>query len=1180
MPHNSLQLLGAFRLVQYDEPIALGQSRLEELITRLAIQPGTPITRTRIGYDFWPDTGDKQARANVRNLLYKLKQAWPDVATAIAVAPTAVTWRADGPIAVDVQRFSILSDQAAACPDAAERIRLLTAAAQLYRGDLLPDCYAEWVLAERERLRDEYAALLDQLVTALLKQRHYEEALAQAKAHLRFDALREETYRQLMQIYAALGDRAAALRVYHACASTLQHELGVEPSPATEQLRSRLLQIEEQPSAPDAPQAKARQRLIGRHDEWRQLQAVWQRAQQGEARCVLIWGEAGIGKTRLVEELLDWVQRQGYLSASSRSYAIEGALTYAPIAEWLRAPGIRPALEKVDDLWRVELARLLPGLLADRSDLPPPGPIRESWQQQRFFQSIVHALRATVGPLLLHLDDMQWSHAETLTLLQFLLHGARSHPLLLIGGIRIEDAGDNQALAAFVKATRHAGQLDELRLSPLSAEETTELAVQTAGEQIEADVAATLFTASEGHPLYLIETVRSGLTVSLEKAEEKTDGTPAASFDLTIPSDIAGVAAMPARIYDLLTTRLAQLSETAQQVASMAAVIGRAFDYKILHAAISLDELALIDALDELWRRRIIRERADDGYDFSHDRIREVAYQEISRARRRFYHRRVAEALEMASEMELDDVAGELAAHYAQAGDAAAAYRYYLRAATIARERYALRDAERMFDAASLYVPDDPVQRVKLLQEQDRVFARALRIERWGENLDAEQMILETIDPPEPRLMLTYELSRSRHYVSINRIDLAATTIQRAIHLAEEHNDNNALIACYQELGTISWVQSRMVEARQAYEQMLHYARLAGDHGAEGRSLVNQVAVGMFSGAPIDEIMGQLQRGLAIAEAAGDKFELANIYEKFAYGRIETAVGQWTETEQDLQQALQYARECGELREETIVLDTLGRFYIKNGDYRSAAQALAASEKIEREQRHYWWRNWVTAHYVGALKMEIGDLDRARTLLAEASEQLGRVGHLVYEVHARCDLGFAHHLGGDDKQALSVLRAARTMTEGLGGLRFDALVQTRIGYLLEASGRSDEAYALYEQSRELQARMGQHYLATNALAGLARIERQHGQHDIALDYAATIWHTIGGQDVDATIETARTLRTCYTIFDAHNDPRADAVAAMAMNQLRRRASSIDEPADVERFWQIEDHRFFKEISDS
>ncbi len=208
-------------------------------------------------------------------------------------------------------------------------IRLLTEAADCYQGDLLPNCFADWALAERERLRGEYATVLERLVDALLDQRRYEEALQHAKTLQRLDPLHESAYRHLMQTYAALGDRGAALRVYHACASTLQQELGVEPSPATEALRTRLLHLDAQatvPDAPDMPQAVQRQRLVGRHDEWRQLQNAWRHVQQGAAKCILIWGEAGIGKTRLAEELLDWAQHQSQTTASSRSYAVEGRI--------------------------------------------------------------------------------------------------------------------------------------------------------------------------------------------------------------------------------------------------------------------------------------------------------------------------------------------------------------------------------------------------------------------------------------------------------------------------------------------------------------------------------------------------------------------------------------------------------------------------------------------------------------------------------------------------------------------------------------------------------------------------------------------------------------------------------------------------------------------------------------
>ena len=509
----SFRLFGQFQLIDRGDEVVLGQPRLEELIALLAIHPGEPIQRAQIAYQIWPDSGEHQARVNLRNLLHKLKQAWPGMVEAIDVTRTHVAWR-DADIHVDLHRFESFTAEASQHHDAEARIVPLLEAANLYRGDFLPSCYAEWALAERERLRSEYAAALEQLTDLQLETRRYDDALTSAKKLQRFDPLHETAYRRLMQAYAALGDRAAALRVHHTCATTLQQELGIEPTPATQTVHTQILRVEEQGSARDAPQPVPRQRLIGRHAEWRQLQAAWRLAQQGEARCVLLWGEAGIGKTRLAEEIIDWVQHQSFAWASSRSYAVEGALTYAPIAEWLRSPAIRPALDSIDDLWLVELARLLPELLADRPDLPPPGPMTENWQQQRFFQSIVHALQTAPGPLLLHLDDMQWGDAETLTLLQFLLHGASHHPLLLLGGIRTEDADDNQALATFVEAMRHAGPLEELRLGPLSVQETAELAAQTAGNDVEMDAAEALFAASEGHPLYLVESVRSGLMAS------------------------------------------------------------------------------------------------------------------------------------------------------------------------------------------------------------------------------------------------------------------------------------------------------------------------------------------------------------------------------------------------------------------------------------------------------------------------------------------------------------------------------------------------------------------------------------------------------------------------------------------------------------------------------------------
>ncbi len=176
-PLDSLRLLGAFQLRSSGREVTLGQSRLEELTALLAIQAGEPVSRAQIAYQFWPESSEKQARANVRNILYRLKQVWPDLENAITIDSGQITWRSDSAYQVDVQRFEELSVLISQSKNVDERIRLLTDAANCYQGDLLPTCYADWALSERERLRAAYAMVLGQLVERLLDQRQYEDAL-------------------------------------------------------------------------------------------------------------------------------------------------------------------------------------------------------------------------------------------------------------------------------------------------------------------------------------------------------------------------------------------------------------------------------------------------------------------------------------------------------------------------------------------------------------------------------------------------------------------------------------------------------------------------------------------------------------------------------------------------------------------------------------------------------------------------------------------------------------------------------------------------------------------------------------------------------------------------------------------------------------------------------------------
>ncbi|NJN83261.1 MAG: hypothetical protein HC802_13895 [Caldilineaceae bacterium] len=124
----------------------------------------------------------------------------------------------------------------------------------------------------------------------------------------------------------------------------------------------------------------------------------------------------------------------------------------------------------------------------------------------------------------------------------------------------------------------------------------------------------------------------------------------------------------------------------------------------------------------------------------------------------------------------------------------------------------------------------------------------------------------------------------------------------------------------------------------------------------------------------------------------------------------------------------------------------------------------------------------------------------------------------------------------------------------------------------------NEDSSILESGRFFHDQMGQHRYALNVLAGASRIAELQGDDATAHAHATTIWEIIAGKEMDATVETARTLRTCYTIFLKHGDPRAGVVLETALVQLRRRASTIDDPGYVDQFWQLDDHGFFREIA--
>ncbi|MCL4299121.1 MAG: AAA family ATPase [Anaerolineae bacterium] len=554
--------------------------------------------------------------------------------------------------------------------------------------------------------------------------------------------------------------------------------------------------------------------LVGRAREWQQLMAAWQRVERGEMHCVLISGEAGIGKTRLAEELQRWAERQGMTTARSRAYAATRHLAYGPLTNWLRGP-LQAAWSGLAPLWLTELARLLPELLNQRPDLPPPQPLTDSWQRPRLFEALARAVGAARLPCLLVLDDLQWADAETLEWLGYLLHFEPAERLLLVGTVRPEEVGEDHPLLRLRQDLRLSGRLSEMELGPLDAGETARLAEQVTGQSLATEVAERLYRETAGYPLFIVEMVRAN-----EIQSDILSGAPEAAGP-------ASRVAVPAKIQAVIEARLAQLSPPARELVNLAAVIGREFNLELLRATGLAEDESLVAALEEAARRRILREQGLTAYDFSHDKLRDIAYAGLSTARRRLLHSLVGGALEKLGEDRRVRLSDQLAYHYERAGLPEPAVRYYWQAAQSARQICALPETINCLNqglALLKGLPDTPgrdQQAFNFLSMLGITFAvqKGYAVQEMGEAYQQALALAPSVEDPIQVRFVQFGLYV--YYLSGADLLHAQELVQTMLVTAETSQEPTLLPLAYLASGLFLMCQGQFVQARDHLEKSL-----------------------------------------------------------------------------------------------------------------------------------------------------------------------------------------------------------------------------------------------------------------------------------------------------------------------------------------------------------------------
>jgi DNA-binding SARP family transcriptional activator len=490
----SIRLLGRISLERDGAAVPLPRSRkVRALLGFLALTPG-PVGRSRLCDLLWEVPNDP--RGELRWCLSRIRSVLgADEHRLATPAPDHVALDLSGCF-VD----AVAVDMAVQAGVGRMGTEELARVCSWFGGDLLgglqidgsPGFYG-WLVAQRQRYHTLQIAILEELVRRSAP--GSEETFVRLEAWLQlapFDLRPHEVMLDALAQTGRLRDAqdhlAATIRLFEeqgmdSFALREKWRVVREGGRRTTTVRAAVPTASPSAAASSVPAGSAvpTMPLVGRNREWALLAHMWSIARDGRASFLLITGEAGVGKTRLAEDFLTSIAESGASTARAACYLADRPMAYAAVADWLRSPSLRPVLDELAAPQLSQLARVLPGILIDYPDIPPPAPFTESWQRGHFFEALARALLAARQPLLAFIDDVQWCDSEATEWLHYLFRSYPSARMMVLATARTGDIGAEHPVAAMLRDLRRSERGAELALGPLSADDTDSLAAKIAG---------------------------------------------------------------------------------------------------------------------------------------------------------------------------------------------------------------------------------------------------------------------------------------------------------------------------------------------------------------------------------------------------------------------------------------------------------------------------------------------------------------------------------------------------------------------------------------------------------------------------------------------------------------------------------------------------------------------------
>jgi tetratricopeptide (TPR) repeat protein len=747
------------------------------------------------------------------------------------------------------------------------------------------------------------------------------------------------------------------------------------------------------------------------------LKEAVDRAIQGEGGVVFLHGEAGIGKTRLTRELGVYARLRGMRVLYGRCPALFRMDGVPPYILWKEV--IKDYLEACtpEQLYRVigfypaEDAKLVPELSQKLRSIPQSFPISPEQEQNRLFEAVSQFITniSRETPLLVVLDDLQWTDSSSLLLLHYLAHGVQKTPLLLLGAYRSTDIDATHPLTPVLAELKRERLPQSVSLKRMSPEDTSEMIKQTLEQDdIPPEFCRIVYEKTRGNPFFIEEVIESLKEEEVIYREEN-------KWKIKEVSEIE----FPETIKNVVQTRINRLDDDCQNVLKMASLIGTDFTFEALQAVTGLNEDKLRKTVDGLLKIGLLKHRDVRGQvvcSFADILVRDVVNEEAGTYERKKLHEVVGTALEKVYAAKIDEHLGELASHFLEGGDKEKARDYFLKAGDKAAKMHAYSEAASYLQSALRLLEEkegDTQEKARVLEGLGDIKWLVAEYEpcmkRWNEALN----LWKQLDEKE-KLAILHRKMAVTLWRGIGNTEQARENFEEALKILETKPESVELAALYAARATMSVFAEDVTSARSWVEKALELAKRLNASEALASSYVDLGLVFDSTGEK-EKAVECYEKALKIAFDNGYAIVTCRAYVNLANA---LPAGENERRLECYEKAWELGKKVGAIDVISLSGSHLSWAYFAMGNSKKALTLLEQSESLDRKTGNLFNLS-VSTHYLGLVHSYLGEWNKGEQYLKEALSIAKRTNAALWTSMSLQSLGAAYYARGEYAKAKS-----------------------------------------------------------------------------------------------------------------------------------------------------------------